>query len=40
MDYKKKMLKDSKELETILPEDMEIRPRDWEGDDVVRCGIY
>lgn len=29
-----------KELETILPEDMEIRPRDWEGDDVVRCGIY
>ena len=29
-----------KELETILPEDMKIRPRDWEGDDVVRCGIY
>ena len=29
-----------KELETILPEDMEIRPEDWEGDDVVRCGIY
>lgn len=29
-----------RELETILPEKIEIRPRDWEGDDVVRCGIY
>ncbi len=28
-----------KVLETKLP-DMEIRPEDWEGDDVVRCGIY